>query len=93
MNARGQVIFYTLMISTVIIVLALAFAAPVKQAVDAARSNSTADSVGLDCANSSISDYQKATCVTTDLTLPYFILGLIGIAGIAFGAKVIFGGN
>lgn len=90
-NKRGQAIFYTFMLGVVVIVLALALASPVKQFVDNARNVSSDTQVGLDCGNSSISMFDKGTCTFVDLGLPYFIFGLIGIAGIIIGARVVFG--
>ena len=84
MNNKGQVIFVTFMIAIVIIVLALAFAFPVKQATTQARAD-------MDCSNTSISNYDKAGCYASDLTLFYFIGGMIFIAGVVMGARVLFG--
>lgn len=89
MNNKGQYAIYTLMIGIVVLILALAFAPALKSFVDTARLPSTNESIGLDCTNNSISDFDKATCVTTDLYLPYFILGLVGLALIIIGAKVV----
>ena len=90
MNKNGQVFFYTFMLGIVIIILALAFAYPVKQAVDTARNPSSGDFTGLDCANTSISNYDKAACLITDVTTPYFIIGLLAIGGAVIGAKLLF---
>ena len=89
MNGRGQVFFITLMIAAVFIVLALAFAPVVKQFTDSARNSSSDTQVGLDCTNSSISDYDKANCVATDSLMPYFIGFLIFAGGAIIAAKVI----
>lgn len=89
MNNKGQYAIYTLMIGIVMLILAMAFAPALKSFVDSARAPPTNESVGLDCSNESISDFDKATCVTTDLFLPYFILGLIGLAFIVIGYKVV----
>lgn len=88
MDTHGQVVFYGLMIAIVIIVVALALAAPVKEIVDSARANSTINPEGMDCTNSSISDFQKGACHTVDLTIFYFIGGLIFLAGIVIRARV-----
>lgn len=92
MNDKGQLFFFTLMLATVVIVLALAMIPAVRQQVDISRAPSTTDTVGLDCNNSTIPDFQKAQCVLTDLATPYFFFGLIAIAGVIIGAKLIFGG-
>ena len=91
LNKRGQTLFYTFMLFAVIIVLALAVVPVVKSFVDDARAPSDDTRVGLDCSNSSISDYQKGQCYITDLATPYFFFGLLGIAALVVGAKVILG--
>ena len=91
MNPRGQVVFFGLMLGVCIIVLALGIIPVLKSFTDEARAASTDSSVGLDCSNESISDYQKSQCTMTDLTLPYFFLGLIGIALLVIGAKAVSG--
>ena len=89
MNNKGQVFFYTFMIGITIIVLALAFAFPVKQATETARGNSTGDFTGLNC-SSPPDAYHRAACLITDITMPYFIIGLLAIGGAVIGAKVLF---
>lgn len=77
------------MIGVVFIVFALAVAPTIKQFSDNARNASTDESVGLDCSNSSISNYDKANCIATDLFLPYFIAFLL-VCGVAYlGVKFI----
>lgn len=90
---KGQAVFLSLMLGIVILVLALAFAPALRQFTSEARAPTTTTSVGLDCSNSSISDFDKSTCVLVDLNLPYFILGVIGIAFIVILAKIAFGGS
>jgi uncharacterized protein (UPF0333 family) len=82
-NKRGQVVFVTLMIAMVVIVLALAFAFPVKEATTNARSS-------MDCGNTSISNFNKAGCLASDLTLFYVIGGMIFIAGVVMTARIVF---
>jgi len=84
MNGKGQLFFFTFMIFIVIIILALAFAPGLKTQVEEVRSSSN-----MDCANSSISTFDKVTCHVNDLTLFYFIGGLIFIAGAIATARVI----
>ncbi len=91
LNTKGQVFFYTLMLGIVIVLLALAFADPLRETIDTARAPSTGDSVGLDCGNSSISDFDKANCTMVDLGLPYFFWGMLALAGLVIGAKVMYG--
>lgn len=91
MNNRGQMVFYLLMLAIVVLIIAIALANPLKEFVTDAQSPSSDTHVGLDCNNSSISDFQKAQCTLTDLSLPYFTIGLIGLAGVIIGAKLFFG--
>lgn len=83
MNKRGQVIFVTLMIAIVVIVLALAFAFPVKEATTNARAE-------MNCSDTTISDFDKAGCMASDLTLFYSIGGMLFLAGIIVTARVVF---
>lgn len=89
-SSKGQVVFYSLMLGLIIIVLALALAGPVRERIDDARNVSTDNSIGLDCSNSSISDFNKATCYVADLNIFYFIGGLIFIGISIITAKIIF---
>jgi hypothetical protein len=89
LNNKGQTIFFSLMLFVAVIVLAMALVVVVKSFVDDARAPTSDTQVGLDCSNSSISDYQKGQCMLTDLATPYFFYGLIGIAALIIGAKVI----
>ena len=89
LKKRGQAMFFTLMLGVVVIILALALAPAVKQTSDTAQAPSTNETVGLDCMNNSISDFNKAQCFFTDLSTPYFFFGFIGIAGAIIGARLI----
>lgn len=99
MNNRGQVIFYGLMLGLVIIIMALALAGPLKKQLDNIRSESYNDSVyengteipilGLNCSNPLNNNYIKATCVSTDLTLFWFVAGLIFIGGAVVVARIV----
>lgn len=90
MEKKGQVIFFGLMLGLVIIILALAIAPAIMQSVGDARNVTNGDTIGMDCSNSSISDFDKAACVTTDLTTFYFVGALIFIGGAIITAKYIF---
>ena len=83
MNKRGQVIFVTLMIAIVVIVLALAFAFPVKEATTNARAD-------MNCSDTTISNFDKAGCLASDLTLFYAIGGMLFLAGVIVSARIIF---
>ena len=91
MNNKGSAMFITFMIGIVIVVMAIALANPLAQQLDVVRGNTTDTSEGLDCNNSSISNYQQAQCLLVDATAPFWFFGLIALAGIVMGAKVIFG--
>lgn len=92
MNRKGQLFFFTLMLAVVVIILALALTPVVRETVNDARNTTTSDgAAGLDCDNSSISDFDKSACVITDISSPYFFGILLGIAGAAIGARVILG--
>jgi len=98
MNSKSQVFFYSLMLGILILVLALALAAPVKETIDSVRNKSssilmtdqTTSQPGLDCSNSSISSFQKGSCIIVDLSLFHFIGGLIFLAGAIITAKLVF---
>ena len=94
MDKKGQVVFYTLMIGIVFILLAIALAPVLKESIDNARSNNytvhpsaPGNSTGLNCEDASISKYDKATCVVTDLTLFHFIIGLVVLGGAVIAAR------
>lgn len=89
MNRGGQGIsfFFTLMLGIAIIIVGLALAPVIKDFNEDARNVTTADgATGLDCSNSSISDFQNAACVSNDITT-YGFAGLL----IAIGLSVIMG--
>ena len=86
MNKSGQVIIYAFMVALVVIILALSLAPSVKVFTDDARNETT----GMNCTSPDLSNYDKAACVTTDMTIFYFIGGLIFIAGIIITAKIVF---
>jgi len=92
LNNKGQVSLLLLAISVTIVLLALAFAPALKQFTDDARNSSSSTTVGLDCGNSSISNFDKANCVAVDLLNPYFVGFLLLFAGALFVAKIIGGG-
>lgn len=93
MNNKGQVIFFTLMIGLTVLVFALGLAFPVKQASDGATNYSgtaTGEAFStLDCNNDSISTFNKGACIVTDMSMFYFIGGLIFMVGSIIAAKVL----
>tara|TARA_Y100000310_G_scaffold319707_1_gene375306 strand:+ start:453 stop:716 length:264 start_codon:yes stop_codon:yes gene_type:complete len=84
MSKLGQTAMIGLMIGIMIFMVAMIFIAPLSDVVTEAR-----DASQLDCANVSISDGKKATCLIVDLILPYFIAVVIAIAGAFIGAKFV----
>lgn len=81
-NKRGQIIIYTLMLCTIILILTMAFAPIFKQFINDARED-------LTCTDASISDWDKATCYALDINLWLIIFVGIGLAFGVLGAKVI----
>jgi len=92
MKSKGQMVFYAVMLSMVLVVLVLALAPAGKSFIDSAMNASTADMIGLDCSNTSISTFTHATCIITDFSLAYFFGGLLLIALGVLGAKIYLGG-
>jgi len=90
MNKKGQLIIVTFCIALVVVILALALAPALQSQITDARNVSTNSSVGLNCDNESISNFDKATCVATDITLPYFIGFLLFMAGAIAMGRIIF---
>lgn len=91
MNKKGQVIFYGLMLAVVVIIVAMVLAPVIKNHLDGVMGPNTATTQGLDCTNSSIPDFQKGQCVVTDWSQVYFFFGLLAVAGVVIGAKIIIG--
>ena len=90
MNKKGQLIIVTFMIGLVIVILALALAPALQSQITDARNVSTNSSIGLNCGNESISNFDKATCTATDITLPYFVGFLLLMAGAIAMGRIIF---
>ena len=90
MNKRGLIAIYALMLGLCIIILALALAPSGRDFVDSAMNVSSDNSIGLDCSNSSISDYDSAGCIAVDFTLPFFFGGILLLGGLVLTAKIIF---
>jgi len=91
MNNNGQVIFFTLMIGITVLVLAMALAFPVKEAVDDTTnySGTSTSPQTLDCNNGSISKFDKGACLVADTSMFYFIGGLIFLVGSILAAKIL----
>ena len=89
-NKKGSVMIYTLMLGITIIILVMALMPTGKEFVDSAMGNSTADFIGLNCTDSSISSFTKATCAITDFSLFYVFGGLLFLGGIVVVSRVVF---
>ena len=90
MNNKGQIMIYGVMVALCIIILALALAPAVVESTEGARNATVGDQTGLDCNNASISNFDKAACISTDSTSWYFIGALIFIGGGLVTAKLVF---
>lgn len=92
MNRSGITFFLTLMLGICIIILGLALAPVVKEFNEDARNTTTQDGAeGLDCSNSSISDFQNAGCITHDIAAATFVGFLIAMGLAVLIGKVIVG--
>jgi len=89
MNKKGSILIYGLMLGLVIIILALSLAPTGQQVISEAMNQSTSNAIGLNCSNSTISNFDKAACVVTDFSLPYFFGGLIFIAGAIIVGRIL----
>ena len=84
LNKKSQVLLYTLMLSTLIIVSILFLAQPTKEVI----MNTMGD---MNCTDSTISEYDQATCYGYDILFWVFILMGIAIAFVVLGTKIIGG--
>ena len=89
-NRKAQVLILSLMIGLVVLILGLSLAPALQESISLARNASTDSSIGLDCDNESISTFQKAGCVASDLTLPYFIGFILFAAGAIILGRIAF---
>jgi len=91
MNDNGQVFFFTLMLVVVAIFLAIALTPALHESITDARNDTNGATLGLNCTNPDLDNFYKGTCIITDLTLPYWLLIILGLAGASIGARVVFG--
>jgi len=89
-NIKGQTVIFALMVGLTIIILALALAPVVSESSERARNESVGDTIGMDCSNESISNFDKAACVAIDISPFYFIGILLLIGGGFIAMRVIF---
>ena len=87
MNNKAQASVLVFMIAVVVIILALALAYPVNQMTTNAM-NETSEIGGMNC-TSTTDDFVKAGCWVVDLGQGYFIGGLLALAGLIIGARLI----
>jgi len=90
MNKVASVAIYGLMLALVIIILALALAPTGISFVNDAMNASSGDTLGLDCDNATISNFDKGACVVADISIFYFFGGLILIGGGIAISRIIF---
>jgi len=86
MNNKGQAIMVGVMLAAAILVTLLGIIGTVNNVTTLAQ-NTTSSIGGMDCSNSSISDYTKAGCLVADISTPYFFAAIVGIAGLAVIAR------
>lgn len=92
MNRKGQItILLNLAIAVSIFFLAYGFAPVLKQLNDEGRGPTTATTIGLDCTNATISDFDKANCVGQDIFNPLYTAAVLAIGSYLFVAKVVAG--
>lgn len=84
MNNKAQASILAIMLAMAMIVLALGIAYAVWQGSNNAYTD-------MDCNNSTISDFTKASCYVNDINPTFFIGGLIALAGMVAVAKIIYG--
>lgn len=91
MNRSGVTFLVTLMLGVVVMILALAFAPVVNEFNDDSRNTTTRDgAAGLDCTNSSISDFDNAACVGSDITTAAFVGILLAVGLAIIVGRIIF---
>ena len=88
MNKKGLVGILGLMIGIVVIIMAFSLAPLGKEVVEDTMNQTNGDTFGLDCNNSTISNFDKATCAVTNFSLFAFFGALIFIGGAYVMARV-----
>ena len=92
-NMKGQVSAMVFMVAVVIIILALAWT-PVINEITTGAMNETypIGGDGMNC-SATTDNFVKAGCWVADINQAYFIGGILAIAGMVIGAKLIWGGS
>ena len=89
-SSKGQVTqVFSLMVGLTIIILALALAPAISDNTARSRNATDGDLIGMDCSNSSISDFTKAACIATDISPFWLVATLILIGGAYISFKVV----
>lgn len=97
MNKKGIAFFLNIMLAVTVIIVIFALSGSIKQSTDIAR-NSTNESLsqyGMDCVlangsvNSTLTNFQAASCIATDLTLPLYVWIGFAIGGAILIAKLV----
>lgn len=83
MNNHGQTAIFGIMLGLVIIILALALAPVITETTERAMNASEGDTIGMDCSNASISNFQKSACIATDIS-PFWVIGVMILIGGGF---------
>ena len=78
------------MIAVCLVILGIAWAAPINQVTTLAMGNTTGDGTdGMNC-SSTADMFLKAGCLTADLGQFFFIASIIALAGVIITARIIF---
>lgn len=84
-NKKGVAILVYFMIGILFFLLALALSGPLQEVVD---SDNVMGTDGLNCSNTTISDQDKANCMSVDVMPPIYIAIILGL-GAMLVARVI----
>lgn len=85
-GSRGQTFFMAAIVATMLFFAGMTFLNFIKDDV-----TSTRTSTALDCANTSISDGVKLTCLGVDAVVPYVFLIIFSAVGGIIGARLTVG--
>ena len=83
MDIRGSVYFVILMLFVLFVFFAVGIAPALIQFSGEARTN-------LDCSNTSISYYDKSSCLLIDVIPPYFVGVILALGGALLGLKYLY---
>jgi len=84
-SKKGEVAFLAFMLGVIILILSFSFAPTLVKNSDQVRES-------MDCNNASISTSSQVACSTVDISTPFIIGIVIGIGGLIFTSKILFGG-